>query len=257
MNKGRLYEDEMIQLINGKKYKDLSPNIQQMIQYIYGVVDPEEVIGCSYAMDLIKPDFVLRIRDDFRYVSMKSGSAETVHCENLVSFIPFLRSLGVSRETLETILLFHFGDGTTDGTGKIRKGYSELIIELRDRIRKANSELNQSSEFIKAFLERVLFRGVSEEAPGADAIYYGDSFFGFTATKHQIRKYIVRKNWNKFDNLHIGPIFLRPAARYLKGETLNVNKRNSVECYWPRMQEDIKYICKNFSFYTPVRYRSY
>ena len=258
ISKGVLHEDEMIEFLNNKKVSTLSSNLYNLVVELFGVVDPNETIYCEHALEYTKPDFVVTYKDKKKYVSMKSGNGEQVHHEKIETFLPFLESLGVSKETINTILLYQFGDGTTDGSGKSRYEIEELKYILKDDIRKANRELNQVNIII-AVADRVLFQGVNPDVPAAGSIYHGTYANGVVVNKKQILKYINAKKmrWHYFDNLHIGPFFMRPHARYINTEIKSENSRRVVDLHWPRMSVDMEYISKNYASYTPLRFRTY
>ena len=244
-NHGFLREDEMVYHLDKRKVKDLSNNLYHMMQELYGVLDEEEVITCYKTDDFIKPDFVIIYKDETRYVSMKSGRSEIVHSECIKDFVLFLRSLGVSRETQKTVLYYHYGDGTLDGTGKERYDYDKLRYLLHDRIAKANEEFH-NIDIIMSVIERCVFTGTRSNAIPIDALYHGYFEFGTVATKKQIIKHLKRKKWDYIQNLHIGPLQLRPHARYVGTTIKNERKRQTLECYWTNLLSDIDYISKRY-----------
>ena len=258
INEGLKKEDEMIYFINGKKINELSNNLASFVKIVYGVVDPEKVVECAYTDEYIKPDFVLTCDGRKKYVSMKSGKSNTVHSEKLISFVPFLQSLGISEETINTLLMFHYGDGTTDGSGQIRYTSDQMRTALAKRIELANDELNRNNDLIVQFTERVLFQGVNPNAHNADCIYFGDYEWGTVAMKKQIMKHMQRKFFNyPLHNIHVGPFLFRPCVRYVGRDIIHEDRRHKLEVYWPNMREDIEYIARKYDSYTPMRYRTY
>ena len=255
---GVLREDEMIFFLNNKKVKELSPNLYTMLQTLYGVLDPDWMVYCENAADLTKPDFVVTVNGKAKYISMKSNNTETVHSEQISAFIPYLRSLGVSNESLKTILLYFYGDGTLDGTGKERMPCEALAPWLGERLDRCNEELN-SDELLRKLIDRFIFQGVDENVHPADAIYVGDYHYGTIATKSQIWKRFSRNDcrWRHYHNLHVGPFFLKPAARYSGKEIRSVERRNTLRVQWPDLRSDIEYIAKRFDSYTPMRHRKF
>ena len=253
VNQGYLREDEMIEFLNNKKVANLSSNLRSLLVSLFGVVDPEEVIKCEYGVEFTKPDFVITYKGTKKYVSMKSGNATIVHSEQVETFIPFLRSIGISEETLKTILLHQYGDGTTKGTGKKRYNNREVYKWLELRIRMANDELNQMP-IIEKVINRAIFQGVLNDVPPADAIYHGNYESGYVATKQQIMVHLEKKDWSFFENLHCGPLLIRPHARYVDMEIRNPYQRNKLVLYWPKMKEDIKYISSAYNNYISARY---
>lgn len=257
-NRGQFKEDQMLVFLNNKKFKELSPNLHNMVEALFGVVDPDEMVYCEHGIERTKPDIVITIGQRKKYVSMKTGSAKAIHSEQIDSFITFLKSIGVSQETIETVLLYHYGDGTTNGTGKERRPTEQLACWLGKRLEEANDELN-SDEFVWSIINHVAFQGVNPNVPAADAIYFGDVEYGVIATVKQFKKRFARSDgrWRFFHNLHVGPIFIKPAARYAGTEIKEEERRHKVICEWFRLREDIEYISKRYDNYTPLRFRTY
>lgn len=247
-NKGFFKEDEMVYRLDQKKIKELDHNLYHLMQELFGHLDDDEIIT-SYRIDgFRKPDFVIIYKGQTRYVSMKSGSSKIVHSEDIKTFILFLRSLGISKRTQQTILLYQFGDKTMDGTGKVRMNYDELRLWLHDRIIEANKELNQR-HIIKAVIERCVIVGVKENAIPIDCLYHGDYEFGTVATTKQIMKHIEKGMWDFLQNLHIGPLLMRPHARYVGKEVKDESKRHIIEISWLNLQSDIDFMARRYSNY--------
>lgn len=247
-NLGNFKEQEIVYNLHNKKVHELSNNLRNLVEVLFGALDEDETIRCCLIDDFIKPDFVIEYKNQKRYVSMKTGRAESVHQELVKNFVLFLESLGISKETQETILLYQYGDGTLDGSGEKRINYNQLRLILDDRIKEANEELNQSKDFIMKVITRCLFVGTLENAIPIDCIYFGDYRYGVVATRKQIEKHIYRKNWNWMNNLHIGPIQLRPHARYIEKEIKNPKSREKLECYWANLSSDIDFISSRYDY---------
>lgn len=253
INAGILREDEFVYFLNGKKGKDISENLRSMMERLFGIVDPEKDIACEKTQDYIKPDIIIKHREIEKAISIKSSSSHVMHNEQIKTFILFLRSLGVSSRTQQTILFYQYGDGTMDGTGKIRHNSSEVQELMKERIKEANNELNDSKELIKAVINRVIFDGVVPEARKADAIYHGDVREGVVVTREQMMKHIEKKekeDWYYTKVLHIGPLVLTPAARYVNQPQKDGKKRHIVECIWTKFAADMKYISMRYNYYS-------
>ena len=180
LNDGILKEEEVVFELNNKKICDLSNNLHSFIRSLYGVLSEESKIYCFRSKkETEKTDFVIDYLGNKKAISMKSGRAEIVHNEILSNFISFLKKEGVSDMTLETICLFHYGDGTTDGTGDRRLSYQELWPILRKRIQLANEELNNNKEFVLNVMDHCVFVGADNTNTPVDAIYFGDKEFNY------------------------------------------------------------------------------
>lgn len=253
-HKGQMLEDEVVYHLNNKRFEALRPHYQYIIEQMFGFVPDDAVITCERTSLPIKPDVIIKVNDEQRNLSIKREGAETLHAEKIKPFILYLRSLGVSNRTQKTILLFQYGDGTVDGTGKERMDYSHISCFLEDRIIEAITELNNKELCIK-ILTRLIFDGVDPNAEKADAIYIGDGKSGACVTRRQIIKYLKKKNWNHWDSFHIGPIIIKPHARYANKPILNPEFRDRIDCYWPNLGSDLKYITKRYLAYTPKNKR--
>ncbi|MCQ2800969.1 MAG: hypothetical protein MJ216_03345, partial [Bacilli bacterium] len=169
-----------------------------------------------------------------------------IHSEDIKSFTIALRRYGISEETIETIRLYHYGDGTTDGSGSVRLDQESTFKWLKDRIKKANQELNNSTEFIVTFFTHVLFRGNNPNAKQIDYLYVGAVVNGFFASRYELCFYVKRDVWGLYDNLHVGPVLLRPGARYANKRISSQETRNRMIVYWPKLEKDIEFIQKHF-----------
>lgn len=255
-NHGKLKEDEMMLSLNNVQVKDLLPNLHYMMEELFGALEPFEVIRCEQPDLPIKPDLLITYKGITKGLSMKNGTSEYVHGEPIETFTKFLKEQSVSSETIKTLLLNQFGDNTIDGSGKERLELSELKYQLRLDIKKANTELNSNPELLEKIIDRLLFTGWNKDVLPADAIYHGDIYEGVIVTRTQVMKYMRYKFWDYYDNLHIGPIFLRPHARYIGCEVKNEYYRHKIDGFWTNMLADMKYISRKFFSYTPLNKRS-
>lgn len=246
-NYGSQNELNFVYEINSKKLKDIKQNLRYFVQYLFPNAHDEDVIHCYKTEDYIKPDICIEWMDKRAFVSLKYGVSDTVHGESLASFTTFLKGLGVEDEFIKTILLFAYGDGTTDGTGEKRKNGEDIRYELKNEIRILNQKLSDKG-IIKAVVNRLLFEGVNPLAYKAQYIYHGNIEFGYFVSKNQVMKHINCKNWDFMDCPHIGPIVFRPHARYSDKQILNDKFRHELKFTWPNLQQDICYISKRYNF---------
>lgn len=245
-NEGFLKEQEMFVEINGKKVSELSNNIRNLFKAVYGVLEEDEIVYCEPPSEFYKPDFFLVYKGVKKGISMKSGRAEIVHSEDITRFTNYLKLKGFSERTVETILLYCFGDGTTDGSGEERMDYVQLHAILDQRIKEANAELNSDSDLIYEIVHRNVFQGTNPTFPPADAIYFGDRNFGVVATEIQVRKHIKRRSWTWMNALHIGPMMIRPHARYVGTEIKSEKRRRTIDFTWSHLGADVEYIGRRY-----------
>ena len=246
-NVGLFNEEEMVLLLNEHKFKDLSNNAKYIITEMFGHVNDEEMIHAQKIEGSFKPDFFVEVNGIRKNVSMKSGRNIIIHQELVKQFVQFLKMKGISKETTDTILLYHYGDMTTDGTGKERFPYRKISYLLDKRIKKANVELNANKEFVLVMIYRLVFIGTHRDNIVADYIYHGDKEFGVVVSRKQVFKHIYNGKWDFLENLHIGPIILHPHARYVGREIKNEKRRQTIEAHWPNFYSDLRYIAKRYN----------
>ncbi len=255
-NHGKIVEDEMMLALNNHRIMDLIPNLHYLMEELFGALEPNETVLCTQPNVPIKPDLIITYKGVTKGLSIKSGTSEYMHGEPVERFVEYLREQEVSEETLKTILLNQFGDGTINGTGKERMELAELKYRLSTHIKKANDELNNNYELLVNLMDRMLFKGWDKNAIPAYAIYHGDLYSGTIVTRTQVMKYIRDKDWNYYDNFHIGPIFLRPHARYIGKEIKSVFSQHKIDGFWPNLLADMNYISKKYFSYTPINKRT-
>ena len=248
INTGSKNEQDIVDALNKKQFKKLNNNLQSLIYTIFGDQKPNTKIHCRLVDNFIKPDIVIECGGKQAFISVKNNRAEMVHREDIKSFVLFLRRFGVSVETQKTLLLYQFGDGTMDGSGKRRMNYHEVYDWLKERIDNANKELNGKFDIIMSTFERVIFQGVDEAAQSAEYLYYGDIEYGIVISRKQFESHLKTKEWGWYDNLHIGPILIKPHARYANKAVVSDLRRRQITFYWPKMQPDMVYISKRYNF---------
>ena len=245
---GIINEEKLCEAINDKTFDELNENLRCFMYYLFPTVDKQKRFKCFQTENFIKPDICIYQGKQFKYVSVKYGQSETLHNENIRTFIDFLKECKISDESIETYLLYHYGDGTTDGTGKERLSSIEVRYRYHDRIRKMNDEFNATKQFIKRFAERVLFQGVNPDASKAEFIYHGDVEYATFVSRNQFMRHIEMKNWDYMQYcIHVGPFVVRPHARYTNKEIRNEALRHTVSVNYPRFVEDLLYISSRYS----------
>ncbi|MBO4286467.1 MAG: hypothetical protein J5880_03950 [Bacilli bacterium] len=241
-NHGELKESQIVFELNDNKFKNLSPNLQQLVHFIFPKCKDEDIVHAKQIEGTMKPDFSVTISNETHFVSMKSGINNIVHQEYIKNYIVLLRNYGFSDYVLKTILYFQYGDGTLDGSGKERMSYATLRAKLEKAFKKSNRELNMNRKAIIELVDRFLFKGSHAEYIPADYLYHGDIDHGVIISRTQVLKYLEHRDWDFYEALHIGPILFRPHARYYKKKINRPSYRARVEFYWPNLSENMDYI---------------
>ena len=255
---GYVIEEEMCLALHNKKVKDLSDHLRFILEEMFGPLESDEKIECYQSKTFIKPDIFIYYKNMMRGVSIKSSDSEVLHDEYVDTFVKFLDEIGVSKKTQKTILLYQYGDGTTDGSGKIRLNSEQVRHKYCSLIDEAKQELNNNKDLIVKVIERVMFNGVDPDAFAADAVYHGDVYSGTIVTRRQVLRHINKNNWTGYRSFNIGPLLLYPHARYADRTVVSEKRRNHINIKWPKLKRDMEYISKHyFSIYPEDKWGNY
>lgn len=246
INPGLKNELSIIEAINDKKYNELSNNMKNIVERMFTKIDEDAVFIAEKADPRGKPDIIVHHNGETHYMSVKSGNNEQVHAEALDKFIQFVKSYGFSDATINTMLLFHYGDGTFDGTGTVRHDRDTLMVMMKRDIQSANEELNANRKFMMDLFARVVFDGNYSDLPGADFIYHGNKDYGVLCSRVQIVKHLRRRTYSFITSPHVGPIMYRPYVRYTDFKEMHPEKRNIVNFKWLGMNGDLSYITDKY-----------
>lgn len=203
-NSGLSNEKRIIQAINEKSYKDLSSHFKSVISTIYGEIEDEEIIYAEKAKSNMKTDIIVKCKGIEKRLSVKIGCQNTFHCETVNGFCRFLKDLGISNEGLETLKLYHYGDGTTNGTGNYHLDVKEVKIKYAERIKKLNEELNKK-EVLKIILEYLIKTGTPKVNDHVDYLYHGSMYIGVLISVEDFIDAILDIDCKDFDSIHFGP----------------------------------------------------
>ena len=224
---------------HGKKVRELTPPLRTMVDALFDHPNEDSMMECDVCNRFSKPDIFIKINGKTRFISLKSGHSNTMHVEKLKTLIPFFRNLGVSKETLKTILLFHFGDGTLNGTGERRMYVDEVMAWLGERVKSANAELARP-EIVKASIDRFVFDGSEHCKASADVLAFGTPEYFIFATREALEEVVMKKDYSHIRALHIGPMLLQPFSRDINRLSKHPEKREAMSLHWHYLMSDIQ-----------------
>ena len=236
-------EDELIEYLNSKKIKDLNSNMKDFIFFIFGNIDEENIIQATSGKSGQKPDMIITINNVIKRISIKKGTGNSVHQEKVDVFVEFLESINISNETINKLLKFHWGDGTSDGTGSQRISSSDYKQQFPEEIEMINKEFNKEKN-IKEFIYRFIMQGKSDDYDIVDALYYGNVNEGHWASKDEIIKYVVNNIFN-LNSIHFGPLTYQIWNRCLNFNPNTENRRRVMQVKWGSLLNDLLIIERN------------
>lgn len=239
-------EETIVHCLNNKAVKDLNNNLKYQLKQMFGPLDEDEIVTSIRLNDFIKPDISITYKGITKFVSIKTGRARQIHTERCDLFANYLKSKGVAKEQIDFYLLWHFGDGTTDGNGDTQIGWLKMVdIYFKERI-EFNKKMNEDKNFLVQIIDRFLFQGSNPFAIAADFIYLGDEDFGITVSRNMVRKYILNSTFSYLDNPHIGPVQFRSHHTKKGFNEREINARFKTDFWWAGLEGDLRYIAKRF-----------
>ncbi|MDY0100808.1 MAG: hypothetical protein WCZ47_03585 [Bacilli bacterium] len=235
-NDGHQNEYEIIEVLNKKKIDKLPNHFKKWIQKLFQVDK-----GTLYVNKLNneqKADIVLKVGEVNKYISIKSGNSNSFHSEQINTFIPFLREIGISESTLKTIVFFHYGDNTLDGSGPIRFTSNDLRKTHSKWFKLASDELSQDN-IMKHVIERFITKGRYKANFTINGIYHGTKDDGFFLPTKLIYQILLRKKhvW-KNGTINFKMLSYQPGSRNLWGIPGSEQKRNNSEIKWRSFKKD-------------------
>ena len=232
-------ENLLIENLNNKKFIDLNENLKRFIKYIDKDIKMNDLIFCEKHAGMNKTDLTITVNNKNYNISVKMGTGNSVHQENLNDFINFLKDNydDLTDDIINAIKLFIWGDGTLDGTGK---------IEDRVDARTFNKENPELIKIIKDFfynhkhdlIKRFLIMGLkSEIAP--DFIYYGSVDEGICISSDYALKWLCADENEVNSTIPIGRLTFQAWNRNINGGNKSENKRGVIQLKWAQIKNDI------------------
>ena len=238
MNTGAKLELDFVTYINNRKYLDLNSNLQSFIKYLFFNVESNDIISCRRINGKVKTDIIISCNKGTKNISIKTGSQNSVHSEKLSTFISFLKKIQVSNVMIENLLLYHFGDGTIDGTGIKRISAENTKIKYSNQIKKFNFYINKHKNFDK-IIDRILFSGRLGNK-SIDAIYYGNIEYGVWCSKNDLINFFKENHCLYLNTPHFSSLTYQNWCRNIKKDKKSEDHRYYIQIKWFSILADIE-----------------
>jgi hypothetical protein len=238
MNIGFLNEFNIMEKIHNKRISELDMFWRKNMSLLFDNPNEDDYVKCRLVGGNCKTDFEVILNNTKRNLSVKYGESISLHTEHIDSFCEFLKIIGVSEETITTIRLYHFGDGTINGTGELRRNAKELQTILKNEIKKANKELNDE-KVLKKIIYRSILKGRSPYHEEIDYLYYGNTKEGILISKEKLINCIISIPCHYLECIHFGPLVYQPSNRYLYSKTKEDYKRYYSQIKWQSINNDL------------------
>lgn len=242
-NDGFKNEDIIKRYINEHSFNECNDNIKNFLNFLFGSsLNPEEKFFASKPSGQVKPDLEIKHNNAVKYVSIKLGSGNSVHQEEIDVFFPFIKTL-FGDEILDYLKLFHYGDDTTDGSGVERFSAVQCKKRYPNQIQELNNNFNIWS-FLNIFLDRFLFVGNIEDSPIVDCIYYGTFEEGLWASRDEIKNYFQNSDFSS-TNLHFGALTYQVWGRNNNFQAVHSKRRYTMQIKWGTIENNLRRIMED------------
>ncbi|MCL2687299.1 MAG: hypothetical protein FWE58_02040 [Methanobrevibacter sp.] len=243
-NDGFRNEDEIVSVLNGKRYKEINSNMKKFLKTIFQIAPKSnDIIICNKIAGTEKTDIFIKINDETHYISIKKGSGNSVHQEPVEEFINYLKEkFNISKDIAEDIRFFIWGDNTLDGKGDLKNRLSanQLKKMFPEKIKNIN---NFFDLYKQELITRFLIEG-SECAVDPDYIYYGTAEEGVGISMVDAVEWLIETNKN-VKSITIGKLTFQAWNRNINGGTKSENKRGQIQVKWGSIGKDTTKIWEN------------
>ena len=230
-NTSSFVEQQIADYLCKKHYCELNDHWKKLIKMMFPSIMPNDIIYCENTKMLLKQDLFIVATGAKKTISIKSGNDATLHCESLEHFCSFLKYLNVDDYDIETLRLYHYGDGTTDGTGEVRECAETLKIKYMDRIQLFNANVNKP-HLLKVIIDRFLSFGTLNQCDKVDYLYYGNFNDGALYDMNDLIDFFSIQRVEKIRGIHFGTFHYTAYYRFIYSKQTSDMDRHYVAIKW-------------------------
>ena len=110
MQKGFINEKKFAKMLDKNKIKELNANIQDLIYAIFIDVGEDDIVECWTSKYFEKADIKIKINNEIKGISIKTGKYCSMHQESTDSLYPFFRRIGIDERIINKLDDFLIGE---------------------------------------------------------------------------------------------------------------------------------------------------
>ena len=231
------YQNEFLFVLefNNKKIKELNPMLREVIDDLFPKRNEDDLIkSWRNHINNQKGDILIKIENEVRSISIKKGSRNSVHLENIESFKNFLKEEGVKEKVIYNYELFHYG---VDKMNYKKVLSSEEFNKKNKRIIKSINKSLQKINISKV-IDRFILSGNNCNHK-VDGIIYGIPNDFLWINNNDIEDVITNTIKNQSKTVHIGCLYIQPLNRCINGNKKYEWCRDYVQIKWYSLFDDI------------------
>lgn len=197
-------ELEFVKYLNGKRVSDLNSMFRDLIEDLFSNMNEDLMIKCWSNYRKQKSDIFIRIDGLTKGISIKKGMKNSVHVEEISSFIHFLIENKVERDVVIEYLKYHYADGSTNGMGIERLSVLEYKEKNQLSIDKINEIFNEE-KLLSAAIDRFVIKGRNADYY-ISAIIWGEVNDFLWLKTGEVKNIILSKKDLYSTAVHFGPM---------------------------------------------------
>ena len=231
------YQNEFLFVLefNNKKIKELNPLLREVIDDIFPNVDEETVLKAwRNHVNNQKGDIIIRIGEQYRSNSIKKGSRNSVHLENIEAFKVLLKESGIDDKIIYYYELFHYGIDRFNNK-KILSS-EEYCKKNKRKIKKLNKALSTLN--IESIVDRFILRGNNGKYR-VEGIILGTPKDFLWINRRGVLQVIKDSIKKESSTIHIGCLYIPPLNRCINGNKKYEWCRDYVQIKWYSLFDDI------------------
>lgn len=238
IQKGIKNEIDFANLMDNKLIRQLPEDLQDLICTLFNNVDINSRVECWKSSYYEKADIKLKINNEIKGISIKTGHDCSMHQESIIKLFPYLTKIGFENSTLG--VLEDFLDGYVNGE---RVNSSIYIKYNSEKIQILKTKLN--NYYVKVnLIIRFIFQGTEIQNYDCDAIIYGYPSDFIWATKNEILKYLIEFSTKETEYLNFSALNIKSYDRNLQNNPRKLNKQKEIQVKWHTLEEDLKTIVR-------------
>ncbi len=243
INNGIKLEKNFVNELNNKTYNQLNYNLKKFVKFLFKKIKNDSIICCTKLSHNEKADIAIKLENMIKYISIKTGSQNSVHVEKITSFIKFLLTLEINQSVINNLLIYHYGDDTFIGNGIKRYSANEAKIRYKNEIEKFNKNINYSICLSK-IIDRLVFTGAKNSNKRVDAIYYGDLDISTWCSSEELLNYCMKHKSMYMNTPHFSVFTYQNWCRNINRLKKSESHRQYIQVKWFSILSDINKIRK-------------
>jgi hypothetical protein len=240
-NYGYQNELDFVKLFNNKFLNELDSNSQKFLKNLFGdVIKNDERIKSWKNNANQKADVFIKYKAYVKSISIKCGTSNSIHCEEIQEFKRFLEKIPIPYYIVNYYLSYHYGHARDSLDNVI---YDSLLSAeeyksfFQNEINIFNNSINKTKIIIE-MIDRFIIRGKNSDYD-IDALVCGKVDDYVWILKYDLYDLVLENRRDDYTSPHIACMTLGPKKRNLDRKERVCKERYLVVARWTCIRDDI------------------